>query len=273
MDGKNRGSDHIKHQMDDRRALRVSARSDGGQNGSDTGTDVLTEQHVHRPVQTDQSACSQRLQNSYRRGGGLDDGCKDHSRQDAKHRIAESRHQTDEGLRLPERQHGTAHHFHSNEKDAQSGNDLSIMMNGLLFDENHQRHANKCEQRRQCPHIQSNQLSCNRSSDIRSHDDPYRLLQGHHSGIYETNHHDRGGGGRLNDRCNHGAHSHSQETVRRQSLQYAFHFIARRGLQTGAHHLHSMQKESKAPQQTENIRYAHPLLLIFCFTASPRSSP
>ena len=69
------------------------------------------------------------------------------------------------------------------------------MVEDDLFHKHDEHNADKGKERGQRSHIEGNELSRDGGSDVGAHDNPYCLLQCHHSGIYESDDHDRGGRG------------------------------------------------------------------------------
>lgn len=53
------------------------------------------------------------------------------------------------------------------------------------------------------------------------------------------------------------AHQNAHESVGRQALQKNFHLGARRRLQAGAGHLHTIEEQRQTAQQGQNICDAH----------------
>ena len=240
--GEDTGADDVEHQVDDGGPLGAAAGADGGQHGGDTGTDVLTEQHEHRAGQADHAAVGQGLKDTHRGGRGLDDGSEAGTGQNAQQGVGEGGHEADEGLRLPQGRHGGAHHIHTDEQHAQAGQNLTDVLQLGLFHKDHQGHAHKGEQGSQLAYVQGDEQAGDRSTDVGAHDDPDRLIEGHHARVDKANHHDRGGGRRLNDGGDGRTHQHAQKAVGSQSFQNHFHTASGCGLQAGAHHLHAVQE-------------------------------
>ena len=254
-DGEQNGAEHVEHQVDDGGALGVAAGADGGQNGGDTGADVLSEEDVYRAVQADYPTKGQRLQDTHRGGGGLDQSGEGRSRQNADNGVGEGAHQIDKGGPFPQGLHGRAHHLHTDKEHAQAGQNISVVVNLGLLQKDHHGHAHKGEQGSHGAHVQGDELAGDGGADIGAHDDPHRLFQRHHAGVDEAHHHDSGGGGGLDDRGNARAHQDAQEAVGGQPLQNALHAVARRGLQAGAHHLHAVKEQGQAAQQPQENAY------------------
>ena len=103
---KDRGSDQVEHQVNDGGTFCIPVCSDGCQNRSDTGTDILSEQYIDSAWQPDQSTGSQRLKNTYRRRGRLDDRGKYRTGKNSQQRVGKIRHNGCERLRLTQRHHG-----------------------------------------------------------------------------------------------------------------------------------------------------------------------
>ena len=245
--------------MDDGGPLGIAAGADGGQHSGDACADVLPEKHIYRAGEPDDSTVGQRLQDTHRGRGGLNDRSKQRAGQDPDHRIGEGGHQAYEPGHLPQRRHGGAHHIHPDEQYAQAADDAAEVVALRLFQKHHHRHADKGEERRQHSHIQGDQLSGDGGADIGPHNDPYRLPQGHHARVDKAHHHHGRGRGGLDDCSDDRAHQYAQQSVGRELFQYPLHSIARRSLQAGAHHLHPVEEQGKPPQQTQNIRNIHAL--------------
>ena len=98
------------------------------------------------------------------------------------------------------------------------------------------------EEARQLAYVQGDEQAGDGGTDVGAHDDPDRLIEGHHARVDKANHHDRGSGGRLNNSGDGRAYQHAQKAVGSQSLQNHFHTAAGCGLQAGAHHLHAVQE-------------------------------
>ncbi len=249
-DGEDNGADDVKGKVDDGGALGVAAGADGRQHCRDAGTDVLAEQDINRLRKADNAAGSQRLQDTDRSGGRLDDRGEDCACQDAQNRIGELGHQRDEGFGLTQRHHRGAHHVHADEQDAQTGNDLAEVVQLLLLEKNNHRHTDKGEQRGDGADVQRNQLTGDGGADVGAHDDPHRLLQGHHARVDKADNHDGGGRRGLNDGGDTGSHQYAQDAVCGQTFQNAFHLVAGGGFQAVAHHLHAVQEKAQTAQQT-----------------------
>ena len=185
--------------MDDGGALGVAGGANGGQHRGDAGADVLAEQDEHRVGVGDDAAVGQGLQDAHRGGRGLDDGGEDHARQDAQEGVGEVGHDAYKGLRLPQGGHGGAHHVHADEQHAQAGEDLAHVLKLGLFHKDGQHHAHKGDEGGQLPHVQGDEQAGDGGADVGAHDDPNRLVQGHHARVDEAHHHDGGGRRGLDD--------------------------------------------------------------------------
>ena len=93
----------------------------------------------------------------------------------------EPHHQVDERLRILQRLHGSAHGVHTDKQDSQSSDDLAIMAPDGTLDEHDDGHATEGDERGQSANVQHNQLGGDGGADVGTHDDPDRLLQGHHA--------------------------------------------------------------------------------------------
>ena len=125
------------------------------------------------------------------------------------------------------------------------------MLELRLLDKDHQHHAHKGKHRGQLTHIQGNEQAGNRGTNVGAHDDPDRLAQSHHPGVYKAYHHHCGSGGGLDDSGDGRTHQHAQKAVGGKPLQNTLHPCAGGSLQAGTHHLHPMQKQCQAAQQPQ----------------------
>ena len=178
--------------MDDRCPLGIPARSHACQKSRDTGTDVLSEEHEHRAVDINHPSHCQRLEDTDGGWGRLDYRREHSAYQDSQDGIGELGYHMDECLGIPERDHGIAHHPHSDEQHADTCNDAAHMLDLFVLHENQEHDAHKCNQRRKGPDVQGNQLSGNGGTHVGSHDDPDSLLKCHQAGINKPHRHDRG---------------------------------------------------------------------------------
>lgn len=140
--------------------------------------------------------------------------------------IGESGHQVHKGLGVTQRHHGGAHHLHADKQHAETGHDLADVVGPGHLDKDHHGHADESEERGKGAHVQSNQLSGDSGADIGAHDDPDRLVQGHHPGIDEAHHHDCGGGGGLDHGGDDGAYQYTLDPVGGQFLQDLLHLVS-----------------------------------------------
>ena len=207
--GKQHRTGHGEHQVNERCALCVPAGPGGGQHRSDTGAYVLAEQHKHRAVQPQHAPRRQGLQNAHRRGGGLNNSGKQRAGQDTQQGVGEGGHQIQKGRLLPQGGHRRAHHVHADKQHAQTGHDLTDVLELRVFDEHQGGHAQESEHRGHRAHIQGNEQAGDGRTDVCAHDDPHRLAESHHSGADKAHHHHRRGGGGLNDSGDARAHQHA----------------------------------------------------------------
>ena len=268
-DREQNGAEHVEHQVDNGGALRVAGGSHGSEQRRDAGADVLAEEDVNSGVDSDNTADSQRLQDTDGGRGRLNDSREERAGQDADKRIREGADKLNKGGPLAQRLHRRAHHFHTDKEHAETGENAAVMVYLRLFEKDDKRHAHKGKQRSELADVEGDQLARDRGADVRAHDDPDSLPQRHHSGVNEADHHDGRGRGGLNRRRDARAHQDAEEAVRREALEDLLHAVAGRGFQTGAHHLHAVEEQRQAAQQPEeNTHIKHCIPPIFA--AAPR---
>lgn len=64
-DGKEHRADDVEHQVDDSSTFGAAAGADGGQDRSDTGTDILAKEDEHRTGKAVGTACGQSLEDAH----------------------------------------------------------------------------------------------------------------------------------------------------------------------------------------------------------------
>ena len=84
-----------------------------------------------------------------------------------------------------------------------------------------------------------------RGSDIRAHDDVYRLPQGHKTGIYKANNHYSSSRGALYNSSNSESRQQSCRAASRQPAQHRFKPVSGAPLQCLSHHIHSEQEQAQ----------------------------
>lgn len=257
------GAEHVKEQVDDGRALCIAVGADGGEHCRDAGADILAEQDINRAGQADQPAGRQRLQDADGGRGRLNDRREKHADENAEQRVRHFGHQIDEKRGFAQRRHGVAHHAHAEKQDAEAGDDLPPVAQDGFFQKHNESDANESEERRKRAHIQRDQKAGHCGADVCAHDDPHGLPQRHHAGIYEADDHDGRGGGGLDCRRDTGADQNAEKAVGGELFKNALHAVARRSLQTRAHHLHAVEKQGQAAEQPENIADLHEISFSF----------
>ena len=91
------GADNVKGKMDDRGTLRVLVGAEGGQQRGHTGADILTHDDGNSRGIGNRTGSGQGLQDTHRRGAGLDDGGQNSTHQNTQNRVLEHQEQILEG--------------------------------------------------------------------------------------------------------------------------------------------------------------------------------
>ena len=209
----NRGADYIEGQVHHGRPLGILVCPYGREHGCHTGTDVLPHDDGNRRPVGDSAGGSQRLEDAYGSGAGLDDRRQRRSRQHSQDRIAEQKEEVLEARHVPKPFHRPCHGLHAEHQCGESQQDHAGVLLLVVFQEQIEKDSYKSQNRRkgrglQQPdeHIaavdsgQAQKPRCHRSTDIGSHDDMDGLLQRHQAGIHEAHYHHRGSRRALNHR-------------------------------------------------------------------------
>ena len=198
------GTDQVEVQVNQGCAARVLARADGGQQRRHTGTDVLAHDDRQRRTILHSARHAQRLQNTDRRGGGLDHSCQQETRDHAQDRIGEHQQNVREFRHVGQRLNRRAHHVHAVHQHGEADQDLADVVLLLALGEHDEGHAAKRHDGREGRGLeqlnkevaalnacQRQNPAGDRGTDIRTHNHAGRLRQLHDAGVDEANDHDR----------------------------------------------------------------------------------
>ena len=201
-----RHADHIEHQMHHGRPLGVFVGADAGDQRRDAGTDVLAHDNGHRGGVADLAGRGQRLQNTHRGGGRLDDRRQHRAHQHAQQRVCKGQKQLCKPRHVLQPRHRGAHGVHAEHqrgKAKQNGASLlfpAILAEHIENDADQRQHRRKGGGLQQLqPHAaavdprQAQQPGRHRGAHVGAHDNIDSLPQGHQPGVHEAHHHDGGG--------------------------------------------------------------------------------
>ena len=263
-------ADDVEVQVDQSSALTILGGAADGQQRRERRADVGTQNDGDGRAEGDKAGAGQRLQDTHRCRGGLDDHRDHHAHQNAQNGIRHSNEQILEHGALTQRSHTGVHQAHAGKQDAEAQHDLADV---LLFG-TAQKHIKNAANKRhhRCKGLRldqgqpeavagdirhADQLTGNSRTNVCTHDDAYGLRKGHDAGVDQTDtDHDRAGRG-LNDTRDQGAENNCFERRGGQFLQHALHFAAGQLFQTSAHNGHAVQKQRNSTQQRGNVCDIH----------------
>ena len=127
------GADQVEVEVYHRGTAGILGAATEDRNAVNTGTDVLTEMIGDSSRIGDSHQCRQRLQNTNRRGGRLDDRGNARADQHAEHRIGDSSEQIRELRQISQRCNRALHDRHADEQNTEAGEDIRDIAGTALF--------------------------------------------------------------------------------------------------------------------------------------------
>ena len=261
------GTQNIEQQMDNGSPLGVLGGTHGGQHSGHAGTDILTHDDGDGSGIADGAGGGQRLQDTHGGGGGLDDGSQRGTGQDTQNGIGEQKEQVGEPGLIPQTLHGAGHGVHTehqNGKAQQNHADvllLHVLDEHVIYDADQGENGCKrgglqqLDEKAVTVNAAKAQQPCgDRGTHIGTHNHIDGLPQGQQTGVDETDHHDGGCGGGLDDSGNGHTGEEAQHPVGGKLAQQAAQTVARGPLQSLAHQIHAEQKQTKAADHFKNVK-------------------
>ena len=255
--GHNHRAHQVVDQVDHGCPLGIVPGVHGSQNGGHGRADVDAADQEGGKVQRHQALHGQCLQNTNRRGGGLDYGAEGSAHQQAQQGALGVHNELLEPDYILQRLHGAAHGVQALEQQAEAQNDLTDVLGLLFLGIEHEERADENTEGGDAGHVQGNQDAGDGGTDVGAEDDAGGLGQVHDSGIDEAHNHHRGGRGRLNHHRNKHAQQETKNPVSGQLFQQILHLGTGRHFQAVAHVLHSEQEGTQAAQQGNDVCKAH----------------
>ena len=144
-----------------------------------------------------------------------------------------------------------AHNVQTNEDKSQTRTKQSRYFNLFVLKE---AHHNPCKGKKVHEHIEIVVFQCHQHTrhgrtDIGTHNDGSGLHQGHYPCVYQTDHHDRGGGRALNNSGYTRTDANSRETIIADFFQKTLHACTGALFQGIAHVIHTHDEYTYACQQ------------------------
>ena len=253
------GADQVEVEVYHRGTAGILGAAHRGQECGDTGTDVLTEDDRDSSRIGDRTRGRQRLQNTNRCGGRLDDRGNARADQHAEHRIGDSSEQIRELRQISQRCNRALHDRHADEQNTETGEDIRDIAGTALFCKHHNDYADQHDDICQILRLeqiheqvaaalaagQTQDLRGNRGTDVGTEDNADRLLERHDTGVYKADNHNGRCGRRLNDHGNDHAHQQSSNDIARHFFKRFLQFRACCALQTLSHCRHTVDEQRK----------------------------
>ena len=263
-------ADDVEIQVDEGGTLAVLGRTADGQQRSKSRADVGTQNDGDGRAEGDKAGAGQRLQDAHRSRRRLDDDGDHHAHQNAQDGVGHGDEQVLEHRTFPQGGHAGVHQAHAGEQDAEAQHDLTdVLFLGVAqehiknaADERHHRRKglglNEGQPEAVAGDIRhADELAGDSGTNVCTHDDAYRLRQGHDPGVDQADTDDDGAGRGLNDTRDKGAEDNAFDGGGGQLLQHALHFAARQLFQTGTHDGHAVQEQRDAAQQRGDVSDIH----------------
>ena len=264
------GADDVEGDVDGGYPLGIPGNANGGDEGCDAGADVLAHDDGDGHAVGDGAGHGQRLQNAYRRGGGLDDAGKHSAHQNAQQGIVEGGEQAGEPRHIRQGTDGVLHQFHAVHQNGKAHQDAADIPPLLLFgahDENdaHQRHhggetfgLQEVHEHAFALDARQGQDPCRQSrADIGAHDDTDGLPQLHDAGVDQAHQHHRHGGGGLNGDGDTGAQQQTFQRIGGHALEQALQLAAGHFFETFGHGGHAVEEKGQAAAESEYGKDIH----------------
>ena len=236
----------------------------------DAGADVLAHNQRHGDVEGNHAGGADGLEYAHRGGGALEQGGDRRSHGYAQKGIGEGGKHRLELRQILQRLHGGGHGVHADEQQAQAQHDLAHnalvpALDEHVEDDAHNRQNGPQEGGLQEHHhdvvrvdiTQAQQLRGDGSADVGAHDDAHCLLQLHDARVDETDAHDGGGGGALDQPGDDGPQKDPFEYVAGKTLQDMLQPAAGELLQAVRHGGHTKQERGDGAKHGDYIRNIH----------------
>ena len=244
------GTCDIEQQVHCTYTFRIFACTYGRQDRCYASTDILTHDNEYCSLCRNQTCRSQGQQDTLRSRGRLDDRCYTSTSQDTHQRVSTHGNECcSECFRFSQRFYRIRHCAHTDEQDTETDNDSCDVFAFCFFTNQSDDHTGHNCQRSQCGRAQEfcplsggYQPTCDRCTDIRTHDNADRLRQIHQTCVYKTNNHDCCCRRRLDNCCYQSTQQDTHQLVLCQNFQNFFHFRACCILQTVRHDVHTINE-------------------------------
>ena len=263
-------ADQVEGDVDHGHPLGVAADADGGDQGGDTGADVLAHDDGDGHAVGDGAGHSQGLQNTHGGGGGLDDAGEGRAHQHAQQGIGEGGHQFGELRHIRQRGHGAAHQFHAVHQDGKAHHHPAHVPAALLFrahDEQDARQGHQGGEVLGLEKVDKEAVALNAGegqeprrqggADVGTHDDPDGLAQFHNTGVYQAHQHDRHSGGGLDGDGDARAQKQALDGVGGHTLEKALQPSAGHLFQAFGHNRHAVEEKGQSAAEGEEGENIH----------------
>ena len=257
-------TEEVEVEVDHRGAACIARAAEGRQERGDTGADILTEDDRNGCRIGDRAGGGERLQDTDRSRGRLDqcgDTCADQNAQD---RVRNGGKDVLNAGKFLEGSNCGLHGGHTDEEHTKADEDIAECLAVAALGEHRVKNADQHHEIRKIgrfdeshqdtvtdrrARIETQDLRGDGGTDIGAHDDADRLIQGHDAGVNEADDHNSGRRGRLDHRGDGNAHQKGGENIACHLFQGAFQLSACGLLEAVAHRGHTVQEQRKAACQ------------------------
>ena len=263
---KNQAAREIEVQVHHSGAAGILVGADGPHNGSDTGSDVLPQDHRDGAAVGHRAGGAHALQDTHRGRRRLNDCRQRRAHRNADKGIGKGHHELSKPGFVFQEFHGPAHELHTGHEGHEAQEDQTDILLFIGIREHIQDDPHSTQQGRQGGGLkqlykeavpfqaaEGEDPGCDCGAHVAAHDDPHRLLQSENAGVYEAHHHDRGRGGRLDHRRHRQAQQKAPGDAGAHFGKNGLKLTARGTLQSFSHHIHAKQKQGKPAQQRNQI--------------------
>ena len=197
-------TNQIKIEVNHCSTARIFRTTQRGQERGNTGTDVLTKDNRDGCGIADCARCRQRLQNTNRCRGRLNNRSDTCTHQHAKHRVCDRGKQLRKLRPIRQRRNRAFHHRHTDKQYTETGKNIRNIASTALFGQHHDNdthqdnHIGQILRLEHLHHqiladctaaVQTQDLRGDRRTDIRAQNNANRLPQRHNTRVNKTDHH------------------------------------------------------------------------------------
>jgi len=263
-------ADDVESQMHGGGTAGVLGGAHGGEHGGDAGAHVLTHDDGDGRTEAYLPGHGQSLQNTHGGRGALDDAGEHGTGQHAQHRLLEEDEKLSEGRHILEPGHCAGHGVHAEHQCGKAQKHhagvllLAVLDEHVIDDTHESQHrgegAGLQELDEDVAAVDAGKAQYpggDGGAHVCAHDDVDGLLEAHDAGVDETDHHNGGGRGTLDD----GGYAKTGE----KACQLTAGHLAQQGAEAAAgtsfkgfaHDVHAEEEKAQAPDHSQYIKNVH----------------